>query len=379
MSGILSEEVGKIALAKLEMLATGLRLTPSAIEFSKTLKNPIRTRSGVSGGLDLILPFDIHVNAPVGESYAKESHLFLDYSADTGFVILRDSEHISSVELQSNPLYYDKKTKSGKSMKTIGQMCSGDRFCYGMTGPYCRYWRPELRCKYCSIGYNKGEDASQKQIDELLETLEEAINDPLIPAKHILLGGGTPNTDDMGASLASKYAKAIKRRFNISIYVMIAAPLRNEYIDEIFDSGADELGMNLEFWSPQAWEQYIPGKNKIIGKARYLEALEYAVKKFGPINTRTIFVAGLENERYTIDGAVHAASMGVMPIVSPFRPLEQTMLEENRGFDHHTYYRMYEELYEKVSVYNIPLGPTCVACQNNVLALPVGSPHYHHY
>src|SRR5690606_32443491 len=115
--------------------------------------------------------------------------------------------------------------------------------------------------------------------------------------------------------------------FDISIYVMICAPLRNEYIDQLYDSGVDELGMNVEFWSEQAWETYIPGKHRRIGKQRYLKALEHAVMRFGRINTRSIIIAGLEPLDDTLEGIKFFASMGVMPIISPFRPLRGTELE----------------------------------------------------
>ena len=154
---------------------------------------------------------------------------------------------------------------------------------------------------------------------------------------------------------------------------MIAAPLQNSYIDMLHDAGADELGMNLEFWSDAAWKELIPGKEAEIGKLRYLKALEYSVKRFGPINTRTIFVAGLESMDETIDGAISVASMGVMPIISPFRPLNGTMLEDRRGFSATEYWKMYETIASEVAMLDIPLGPTCIYCQNNVLAAPSGA------
>ena len=86
-------------------------------------------------------------------------------------------------------------------------------------------------------------------------------------------------------------------------------------------------GLNMELFSDAAWETIIPGKHQHIGKQRYLKALEYAVSIFGPINTRSILIVGLEDARHTIEGAATLASMGVMPILSPFRPLEGSDLE----------------------------------------------------
>lgn len=373
-----TEEEKKLAMIKFALLAKGAQLSKSAHQALIDAKKPVRARSGVSGGLDVVMPHNVYVNVPVGETFARNSDILLDY-ADGRFIIRRNDDDLAPIDLLPIPQYYGKKTADGsEDMVRIGQMCSGDRFCYGMTGPGCYFWKRDKRCKFCSIGDNYNADASRKKARHLLEVLDHAINDPVHPAKHVLLGGGTPLGEDMGAVLASSLCRAIKARFDISVYIMIAAPLKNKYIDMLCDAGVDELGMNLEFWSDAAWKEYIPGKNKEIGKKRYLEALEYSVRKIGPINTRTIFVAGLEEPTHTIEGANMVASMGIMPIISPFRPLDGTMLEHARGFDAETYYEIFDGVNVEALKHEIPVGPTCICCQNNTLALPFGK-HYRFY
>ena len=374
----MSDDLRKFGQLKFELLASGLRVTREAEQHLRDAKKPIRTRSGASGGLDIELPHHIDVNVPVDERFASQSELLLD-SVSGKFAIRRGEEVLTFVVVQPIPKYYSLHTADNVPMVQIGQMCSGDRFCYGMTGPYCWFWKTERRCQFCSIGLNKGLDATQKTVKQLLETLEVAISDPAIPAKHVLIGGGTPDGEDMGALLASEFCKGIKNRFNLSCYVMIAAPLKDKYIDILRDSGADELGMNIEFYSDAAWKEFIPGKNQYIGKKRYLEALEYAVSVFGAVNTRSLIIVGLEDPKYTIEGAEKLASMGVMPILSPFRALTGTPLEERRGFDHLTYWDIYSQVHQNAAKHSIPTGPTCIHCQNNILALPIPQSHYRFY
>lgn len=372
--------VSDLGLLKFNLLTSGLTIAKSAEERLNDFKMPIRTRSGASGGLDVILPHNVHVNAPLRETFALHSQFIIEFQNEE-FYLSQGGEIISEVKLQPFPKYYSEFTSDGtKEMKKIGQMCSGDRFCYGMTGPSCYFWSKDRRCKFCSIGNNGKEDENKKKLEHLFETLEKAINDPYLPAKHILIGGGTPPGDDMGAIMAAELCSKIKKKYSISIYVMIAAPQKNEYIDMLFDSGADELGMNLEFWDDLSWGKYIPGKNDIIGKKRYLAALDHSVKIFGAINTRSILICGLENPTHSIDGAVELAKMGVMPILSPFRALDGTILEGIAGFTGPEYFDIYSQIQEKItsSKLNIPLGPTCICCQNNVLALPFGD-HYKFY
>jgi hypothetical protein len=369
-----SEDIGKWAGIKFGLLAEGARLSQSASQVLFDVKQPIRTRSGVSGGLDITIGPEIDVNVPVVEKFVAESSYELDHSEGT-FVVTRRGVTLCTFAPHPLPEFYEKSVADGtESMQRIGQMCSRDRFCYGMTGPTCHFWKSDRRCKYCSIAKNFDADAARKQRTHFIEVLAAAINDSRTPARHILIGGGTPTGEDMGAVLAAEYCRDIRSNFgDISIYVMIAAPLKNEYITLLHDSGATELGMNLEFWSDQAWAAYIPGKTAEIGKRRYLEALEFAVSLFGPVNTRSILLAGLESLDDTFDGAIHLAKMGVMPIVSPFRPLDGTMLADSRGRSGEEYVSLWEKLETELIPLGIPLGPACVYCQNNTLALPTDS------
>lgn len=370
------DELGRL---KFRVLTEGCRIDESAHErITRKYKEPIRTRSGSSGGLDLVLPNDIHVNCPVNESFAGHSSVVLQGTTDRLFLVQQGYPPVP-VELQPRPHLYDLYTTSGTPMIKVAQMCSGDRLCIGMTGPYCFFWKPERRCRFCSIGLNAGSDASQKSIEDIVEVAEAAVRDPLLPARHILVGGGTPDGEDMGALLAAQICRALRAKVSVSIYVMITAPLKNQYIDLLKESGADELGMNIEFHSEQAWQKYIPGKASVVGKARYVEALEHSVAVFGPVNTRSLIIVGLEPADETLTGVEKLVSMGVMPILSPFRALAGTFLENTKGFDTDTNYRIYQESMAIGRRYGIPIGPTCIACQNNTLALPVGFPQYRFY
>lgn len=366
------------AWLKFALLSGGMRITQAAsdalfgVNEGNRLKKPIRTRSGVSGGLDLRLSEDIFVNAPVLDPIAITSEFLLDWK-DNSFNISRGDKVLGEVEALPEPEFYAHRTHDqSELMVRIAQMCSPDRFCFGMTGPGCSFWSPNERCRYCSIGANAPADASNKREQHLYEVLELALADKNWPARHVLLGGGTPPGPDMGALLAARLCSGIKQRFDVSVYVMIAAPLENKYIDMLYDSGVDELGINLEFWSESAWDLYIPGKRDRVGKTRYLRALEYTATLFGPIRARSILIAGLEPAKETINGVTALAQLGVMPILSPFRPLAGTPLADVRGFNTDTYIDLYEEARQISESFGLPLGPTCVCCQNNTLALPFG-------
>lgn len=377
-------ELGRL---KFDLLARGARLDPSAetLLFApdtgpRVGTTILRTRSGVSGGLDLALDegLGVYANVPVREAVAGSSPYCLE--ATDGRLCLRGpggTKH--EVVGVPEPEYYGRTVSDGTTpLSRIAQMCSPDRLCFGMTGPGCSFWARHKRCAYCSIGFNYDADASRKLERHFLEALEQACTDSIRPARHLLIGGGTPPGDDMGASLAARLTRMVKHRYNMPVYVMIAAPLHNRHIDELFDAGVDELGMNLEFWSDAAWDGFIPGKRDLIGRERYLEALSHAALLFGPYRARSIVIAGLEPVEETVRGVTRLCELGVMPIISPFRPLNGTVLADRRGLTGPELWNLYEQCQEIATGAGLVLGPTCVGCQNNVLSLPAG-PAYRSY
>jgi len=380
-SGVRLGELGRL---KFNLLSQGARLTAGAEEFlfsardgRRTGTSILRTRSGVSGGLDIALDvkLGVYVNVPVREALVESSPY--RFEALNGMLRLAgpgDDRH--DVIAMPEPDYYSRMASDGTTLLSrIAQMCSPDRLCFGMTGPGCSFWSRKKRCAYCSIGYNYNADASHKLERQFLEVVEQARADTIRPASHLLIGGGTPPGVDMGASMAARLTRAIKVRYDMPVYVMIAAPLADEYIDELFEAGVDELGMNLEFWSDEAWRDFIPGKQSVIGKGRYLQALEYAGRRFGPYRARSIIIAGLEPAEDTVRAVEQLCDIGVMPIISPFRPLVGTALVDRRGFTGAQYWDLYEECQNIAIMAGLVLGPTCIGCQNNVLSLPGGPPY----
>jgi radical SAM protein (TIGR04043 family) len=371
--GDLNPEQRRLGLLKFEILAKGIRLTERGRDGVSLRKPPIRTRSGVSGGVDIVLPGEIHVNCPVTESYSQKSDLSLDWRGEE-FQVVRAGEPIELVEVLPRPAYYDRDASDGTPLVEIGQLCSGDRICIGMTR-HCYFWARERRCRFCSIGLNVPSEASQKTPENIAEAVSIAAMDSVLPARHVLIGGGTPPGDDMGARFAAEATRAIKARLGISVYVMIVPPRDDRYIDELREAGVDELGMNVEFFDPLVLKRLAPGKHDLIGGERYFRALEYAARVFGPTNTRSIVIVGIEDPEKTVEGCRQLSRLGVMPILSPFRPLDGTEMEKFEGFDATTYFEVYRRVQEDAIESGVVAGPTCIPCQNNTLALPFGSPY----
>ena len=358
---------------KVDLLIQGIRVTHAGMEAVAESKPGLRTRSGVSGGIDLVLPGDVHANCTYTESYAGRSPYLLDCDSH-GVRILREGVEVARPDLVRRPAWYSLRTEDGTPMVRIGQQCSADRLCIGMT-LHCAFWRRDLRCRYCSIGANVSREARVKTIWNIAEVVAAAVSDPVLPARHVLVGGGTPVGPDRGAHFAAEICAAIKREHDVSIYVMIVPPTDLDDLSRLHDAGADELGMNVELFSQQGLLDHAPGKARLIGHAYYYRALEHAVRLFGPVRTRTIAITGLEAPEETIRGAAFVASLGVMPILSPFRPLDGSDLTGRARMSAAEHLALHDSVATACAPLGIVPGPTCIACQNNTLAFPSGDPY----
>lgn len=364
----------EMAWLRTRLLAEGLRVELGAQDAARA-KPMLRVRSGSCGGMDLILPDGTWVNAPVRERFARTSRLGL-MSTDDG-PRLHDGERVLPVELVPSPAYYARQAASGVSMRSIGQLCS-DRLGVGITN-ICTYFRSrKTRCGFCSIGLNLTDEHAHKQDGDILETVLAALADPVAPARHVLLGGGTPQGPDAGALRMASLAAAIRERSEVPIYAMLVPPRDLGLLDALADAGVDEIGLNIETFSEEAARRHIPAKHAAVPHAAYWRALEHCVARFGPINTRSISVVGLEPPEVTVAGVARLAAIGVLPILSPLRPLEGTELQDHPRLSAQALWELTLEAAEAADRHDMPLGPTCIACQSNTLTLP-GHPSYCRY
>lgn len=362
------------AKLKTGLLCHGVRLSESLRRDLTGLVRPaLRVRSGSCGGLDLVLPGGTFVNCPINEpfTYASPYSLVVDVS---GLVLREPSGDDHPVSLLPVPDYYHRTGSSGSLLSRIGQLC-GDRLGIGLTND-CVYWRnPSRRCKFCSIGLNLNTEERRKTLDDIVEVVDAAFNDSTSPAKHILLGGGTPVGPDAGARAISQVTRAIRTRWTAPIYAMIAAPSHDDALHELRDSGVNELGMNIELFDPDVAKRLIPGKHQDLGLDRYIEALVVAVEIFGRLNARSIMIVGLESMESTLKGVDLLASLGVLPILSPFRPLAGTDLGKLPPPSFEFLWETLEAATEVAARHGMPLGPLCIPCQGNTLTIPDHAAH----
>lgn len=368
MTSIAAQDTRTVEMTKLKLrlLSEGMRLELSASD-ALSAKPALRVRSGSCGGLDLILPDGTWVNAPVHERFARSSPIRL-VSGPDGPELEFESDRLP-VKLVPPPAYYAERSSNGVPLQELGQLCS-DRIGVGLTNA-CTFYRSRAdRCRFCSIGMNTGTERGNKTDDDIVEAILAALKDPVAPARHILLGGGTPNRDDFGAARMAALTRQIKLHSGVAVYAMLAPPRDLTHLSTLADAGVDEVGMNIEVFSEDTGRRYIPGKQAAMSREEHLRALQRCVELFGPIRTRSIVVVGLEPVDDTIAGVARLASMGVLPILSPLRPLDGTLLQDHPRLSASEMWEVTQAASEAADRFGMPLGPTCIACQSNTLTYP---------
>lgn len=361
---------------KFRLLAEGAVMAPDFVSSTKGWAKPaLRVRSGSCGGVDLILPDGTHVNCPVNEPFARRSSLTLGL-VDGKPSVMIDGDAVT-VDLVPAPAYYSRADSAGRPFTRTGQVCF-DRLGIGLTNN-CLYWRdPASRCKFCSIGLNTRTEDVRKELSAIAEMARAAFADEIYPASHTLIGGGTLDVPDRGIGRIADITRVLKSIDPAPVYAMITPPSDLDLLDELVAAGVDEIGINVELIDEQAAQRLLGAKRSEHGLEGYRCALTRAVELFGPMAARSILIVGLEPPERTLEGVELLSAMGVMPILSPFRPLIGTELESHPPPTAELLLDVAIEATGIAATNGIPLGPTCMACQGNTLNLP-GDPAYHRY
>ena len=109
------------ALLKLDLYCRGTRVDESCHVEDAGGRPILRTRAGLGSGLELVLPGNIYVNAPVLESWV-EGTPYSVHKENKRYAIRKDGEFICYCQICERPAFYDQKTSSGKLMSSIGVM-----------------------------------------------------------------------------------------------------------------------------------------------------------------------------------------------------------------------------------------------------------------
>jgi len=343
---------------KISLLNQGVIITEEAREL---IQKHGKIRNAVFSAIDLTIMEDLHINCPTDVKLIYLTPWTIKVNNNNLKLYYYDNE-ISDVSIDMADPFANRLTKSGLPYQRISFWAT-DRMRIHHTIS-CIFKKCNVGCAFCEI---------PKQnhllcVDDVFEVIDFYLSQQNT-FRHFLIGGGSESYEQEAEHI-TQIATYIRQKSDKPIYLMCLPPKDLSVIESWYNIGITEIAFNLEIYNRDLAKNYMPGKGAI-SLAQYLSALEKAVSLWGKSgNVRTLFIAGLEKKDSLLEGIEKVCSIGVMPILSVFRALYETDLQNMVPPSNAWLYDLYCQSELICQKYNLHLGPSCPACQNNTLSLP---------
>lgn len=272
-----------------------------------------------------------------------DSPWHIEGSLEQGYRLVDDRSG-QAVPIAFEPLcpWQTQKTADGMPYAQAGVQTHGDMLVINVA-PGCEYFLHKhegqsMRCGFCAYGApdertkHLGQRAGQVEIppptlERMREAMEAVITQTEI--RHIYLVGGSLTDARKEGERFLQLARFVKQANTRRIPVALGSGAIPDDQIEQFKAEAlvDHVCFNLEMWSEPLFNQICPGKARYVGYARWIEALETAVRHFGRGHVYSAMVAGIELEpehglewdqaaRVALEGAEDLCRRGIIPIYS---------------------------------------------------------------
>ncbi|HYN22057.1 MAG TPA: radical SAM protein [Thermoanaerobaculia bacterium] len=348
------------ALLKLDLYCKGVRLDESCLIEDDGGRKILRTRAGLGSGLEMILPGNLWTNAPATEHFVSRSPYTL-HRFKGQYLLRRQGQDVTPVQLSPRPGWYDGRTTSGKLMTQIGTLQGTYLGIY--QAKVCEYWTAKpakVNCKFCSVGLNLGiDDADEKSLDEVMEVIRAARDESGITYVDFNTGH---YEGDTYLDILEPFVLRIKEELGLLVGVQTPPHRDLKRYDHLREIGVNRVSFCFEIYDRELFEEICPGKHAEYGLDHYLEAVRYcaALSKRGPRMepwvTNGEIIAGLEPPESSIRAIDWITSVGAIPTVCVFRPLTGTDLEHLEPPETEAMVPVFRRLYEACMEKGLPIG-----------------------
>ena len=347
---------------KFRLLSQGLIVTSEAqdyIDAANGLRPMTPADYASTSGLILELEDDVWVNAPIelyNPNFVRTSPFRL--TVDGGHLAVEGGGLASRASFWLPPAYHGTKNLDGEDLNSYA-FTHGDRV---RISPIegC-----SMSCKFCNLPYEFR--YRTKRIEGLVESVRTALEDPIQPAHHVLISGGTPRPRDV--EYVQAVYEAVAHAFpGVSVDIMMVP--RDGLLDPewLLGLGINEVSVNIEIFNEQIAKSLMRQK-AAQGLDLYLDYLERAVEVLGKGRVRSMMMVGLEPLADTLAGVEAIARRGAIPVLSPFRPDPKTPLANWEPSEPENLEETYLAAMDIVHRYGMSLGPSCIPCSHNTLTL----------
>lgn len=361
---------------KFELFFGGLSITPEAEAYVMRPygERPLTLADYAStSGVSLVLDSDVWVNAPIAtynpNFVFEPAH---ELRLDGGQLLVRHKT--TGLETPAKfvpvPAYHNQVNGHGEPYTAFVHTHTDRARLSPVRG--CA-----MRCTFCDIPYEFKGKYWPKPIVKLLEAAARAFDDPVQPASHFLISGGTPGKRDY-EYLKQTYRCLISAFEGIDVDIMMVPMPEIIDLDELAEIGVNELSLNVEIWDRETARRIMPEKYAQ-GLTSYLDLIAKGVDRLGRSKIRSILMVGLEEPEHTLAGVEALAKLGCSPVLSPFRPDPITDLSKLAPPSVDTMIRVFLEAREIAARHNVILGPSCIPCSHNTMTLADQSGAYSYH
>jgi Radical SAM superfamily len=347
---------------KFRLLSSGLVIRQDAQEYidERNGDRPMTPADYAStSGIIIAIGDDVWVNAPISlynSNFVHDTPFELILTAEG--LLVRGEGSESPAKMWLPPRYHGKKNKAGEEYTSYA-FTHADRV---RISPIegC-----SMVCKFCNLPYEFR--YRTKRVEGLVDAVRTALADPVQPASHVLISGGTPKPADV-EYVRSVYEAVITGFPGVAVDIMMVP--RDHLMDPIWlkELGVNELSVNLEIFDLEIGAELMRQKAKQ-GRQTYLDYLERATEVLGAGRVRSMLMVGLEPVESTLGGVEAIARTGAVPVLSPFRPDPATPLKDRRPSDADKLEEIYLRARDIAAGYGVSLGPGCIPCSHNTLTL----------
>lgn len=353
-----STNIDNIIKIKILLITRGVKISDMAWKNSKK-----------QGGIDfeefeaitLKIQKKYWITAPCFYNWYFLSPLEIDWDERSNqFFLKYYGEYLLQIEIMHADLMSNRKTSNGYLYKDISYLNPDRLRIYHRNG--CALQDAGIGCKFCDLyGIN-----SKFELSDIYEVIDSYLNHERV--NHFLIGGGS-EIRNCNCKNILNIANYIRQKTNKSIYLMTQPINDVNLLNSLKTNGVTEIAFNIELFDRKFAKMLMPGKSKNSLEC-YLESLKKAVAIWGSSgNVRSIIMLGFDEIEDFANGIYQLCKIGVSPILSLFRPVVGTSMENYISFDEEETLLFYKTARNICEKFNLKLGPTCDACKNNTISI----------
>ena len=306
------------------------------------------------GGIDLLLPEDVWVQAAIDEHLTAASPFTLAVEAG-GFRLRRGG----TAPLQATPLevrvlappdFYRRQTSRGTPM---GQLAAvHGNFIALDPAAACGFGSRGVPCAFCR-GAAPAAPIAIPSVPDVIEVVRAAFDEGA--AEFVYFRSRCSEAEDGGLRTLEPYIAAVKKHFDTLVAAQLQPPRDLLVIDRTYAIGVDAISYNLEIYDPAMLARYCAGRSRAIGRERFLEALRHAAAIFPSGTVWSELVVGVESFDSTRVAIDALAATGVLPVLSVVGPAAAVAMPGLTLLAPETLAPLYAHLYETVKRHRIPM------------------------